>query len=180
VDEGERKIQWTGGTVLLIERLRGLRVLHWLALSVAIMVLEYYSGPYIQFAILLVFPVTVATVLHGFPVGAALAILLPLLRLSFFLRWPLPSSWSVAVTDSLIDVVILVGTAVLVDTLVRQERQLRALQGLLPICSFCKRIRDEAGDWRQLEQYIAARSSARFSHTVCPECGSRHYPELAD
>lgn len=166
--------------MLLIERLRGLRVHHWLALSVTIMVVEYYSGPYIQFAILLVFPVTLATVLHGVRIGAALALLLPLFRLSFFFRWSLPSSWSVAVTDSLIDVVILMGTAVLVDKLVRQERQLRALQGLLPICSFCKKIRDEAGDWWQLEQYIADRSSARFSHTFCPECGRRHYPEMAD
>jgi hypothetical protein len=164
--------------VLLIERLRGLRVHHWLGLSAVIMVLEYYSGPYIQFAILLVFPVTLATVLHGLRVGAALASILPLLRLSFYLRWPPASSWPVAVTDSLIDVVILAGTAVLVDRMVRQERQLRALQGLLPICSFCKRIRDEAGDWRQLEQYIAARSSARFSHTFCPECGRHHYPEV--
>lgn len=166
--------------MLLIERLRGLRVYHWLLPTAAILLVDYYTGPYIQFAILLVFPVTLATALHGVRAGVVLAILLPLFRLSFFLRWPLASTWPVAVTDSVIDIVILAATAFLVERLVRQERQLRVLEGLLPICSFCKRIRDEEGDWRQMEQYIAARSGARFSHTFCPECGRRHYPELAE
>lgn len=164
----------------ITERLRTLRALHWLGLSVAILALEYYTGPFIQFAILFVFPVTLATVLHGFKVGVALAVCLPLLRLSFFFYWPRPSSLALAAADSLIDVVILVGTATLIDKLTRQELELRVLEGLLPICSFCKRIRDEAGEWRQLEGYIASRSEARFSHTFCPECGRRHYPELTD
>lgn len=164
----------------VVERLRGLHAGHWLALSAAIMLLEYYTGPYLQFAILLVFPVTLATVLHGFRVGIALAVCLPLLRLSFFLRWPLPSSLGLAAADALVDVVILAGTAVLINTMVRQEQELRVLKGLLPICSFCKKIRDERGGWRQLETYIADRSAARFSHTFCPECGRRHYPELVD
>ena len=164
----------------ITERLRTLRALHWLGLSVAILALEYYTGPFIQFAILFVFPVTLATVLHGFKVGVALAVCLPLLRLSFFFSWPRPSSLALAAADSLIDVVILVGTATLIDKLTRQELELRVLEGLLPICSFCKRIRDEAGEWRQLEGYIASRSEARFSHTFCPECGRRHYPELTD
>jgi hypothetical protein len=122
----------------------------------------------------------VATVLHGLRMGIMLAVLLPLLRLTFFTTWPLPSSWALAITDASSGIVILVGTAVLIDQMVRQEQQMRVLQGLLPICSFCKRIRDEAGDWRQLETYISMRSAARFSHTFCPECGRRHYPELMD
>ncbi len=162
------------------ERLRGLRIAHWLGLSVAIMALEYYSGPHIQFAILLVFPLTIATVLHGRPVGIALATCLPLVRLSFFYFWRVEWSWSLVIADALIDVVILVGTVMLIARMARQEEELRILEGLLPICSFCKRIRDEGGQWRQLETYIAARSPARFSHTFCPECGRRHYPGLAD
>ena len=164
----------------LVEWLRTLRMVHWLGLSAAIMILEYYSGPHIQFAILFVFPVTLATALHGLRVGAVLAVCLPLLRLSFFARWPLPSSWALAAADALIDVVILMGTALLIERMVRQEQELRVLEGLLPICSFCKKIRDESGHWRQLETYIADRSPARFSHTFCPECGRRHYPGLVD
>jgi hypothetical protein len=166
--------------VSITERVRELGTVHWLALSAAIIALEYYTGPYVQFAILLVFPVTLATVLHGVRIGVALGVLLPLLRLAFFASWPLPSSWELATVDALTDVAVLAGAAVFIDRMVGQERQLRMLQGLLPICSFCKRIRDEAGDWRQLESYIASRSAARFSHTFCPDCGRRHYPGLVD
>lgn len=164
----------------LVEQLRGVRAIHWIALSIFVLALEYYTGPYLQFALLQVFPVVVATARHGRPVGVALAVLLPLIRLSFFFGWPMQSSWPIAVADALVDVFILTGTVVLIDRFIRQEQQLRVLQGLLPICSFCKKIRDEAGEWRQLESYIGARSSARFSHTFCPDCGRRHYPGLAD
>jgi PAS domain S-box-containing protein len=44
------------------------------------------------------------------------------------------------------------------------------LQGLLPICSNCKKIRDDAGTWNQLEEYIIKHSGASFTHGVCPEC----------
>jgi hypothetical protein len=44
------------------------------------------------------------------------------------------------------------------------------LTGLLPICSYCKRIRDDGNYWQQLEGYISAHTGAEFSHGVCPEC----------
>ncbi len=47
------------------------------------------------------------------------------------------------------------------------------LRGLLPICSVCKRIRDDQGYWKQLENYITAHSQAKFSHGLCPECARR-------
>jgi hypothetical protein len=77
-------------------------------------------------------------------------------------------------------VAILVATSALIERMVRQERELRVLEGLLPICSFCKRIRDEDGEWRQLETFISAHSSARFTHTFCRECGQRQYPDLVE
>lgn len=53
------------------------------------------------------------------------------------------------------------------------------LQGLLPICSYCHSIRDDANYWQRLEEYIGARSGARFSHSVCPSCFERHVrPQL--
>ena len=60
------------------------------------------------------------------------------------------------------------------------ERERDELKGLLPICSGCKKIRDDAGDWKPLEQYIEARSEARFSHGLCQDCLRRLYPEQAD
>ena len=61
----------------------------------------------------------------------------------------------------------------------RELARVKILRGLLPICSFCKKIRDDGGYWNQLEQYVAANSQADFSHAVCPECITREYPELA-
>jgi hypothetical protein len=51
---------------------------------------------------------------------------------------------------------------------------------MLPICGFRTRIRDESGEWLQLERNIAERSEASFSHTFCPECGRAHHGELLE
>lgn len=56
------------------------------------------------------------------------------------------------------------------------REKVKVLQGLLPICSSCKKIRDEKGVWRPLEAYIAEKSEADFTHGVCPECMARLYP----
>jgi hypothetical protein len=58
------------------------------------------------------------------------------------------------------------------------RKELKVLSGMLPICSNCKKIRDENGDWNQIESYVAQRSSAKFTHSICPECRSLLYPDL--
>lgn len=55
--------------------------------------------------------------------------------------------------------------------------QVRLVEGILPICMHCKKIKDDVGAWQPLEHYISARSDAQFSHGLCPECLERHYPE---
>lgn len=55
------------------------------------------------------------------------------------------------------------------------------LRGILPICSYCKKIRDDQNYWRQLEVYLSAHSRAQFSHGICPECYDKHVlPELGE
>lgn len=49
-------------------------------------------------------------------------------------------------------------------------KEINTLRGIIPICSYCKKIRDEGGSWNQLEKYISAHSDALFSHGICPEC----------
>ena len=56
--------------------------------------------------------------------------------------------------------------------------EVRTLSGLLPICSACKKIRDDRGYWQQIESYIRIHSNAEFSHGICPECMEKLYPEL--
>lgn len=53
----------------------------------------------------------------------------------------------------------------------------KMLKGILPLCSFCKRIRDENNEWQTMEDYIGKHSEAMFSHGFCPDCGKKHYPE---
>ena len=48
--------------------------------------------------------------------------------------------------------------------------QVRILQGIIPICMYCKRVRNEREYWEKVEQYVSKRSDARFSHGICPEC----------
>ena len=58
--------------------------------------------------------------------------------------------------------------------------QVRTLEGILPICSFCKKIRDDRNYWRQVEDYVGSHSEVKFSHSICPECMSKHYPDFAE
>ena len=55
--------------------------------------------------------------------------------------------------------------------------EIRTLRGILPFCSFCKKIRDDKGYWEQVDVYIKKHSEANISHGVCPECMKIHYPE---
>jgi PAS domain S-box-containing protein len=55
--------------------------------------------------------------------------------------------------------------------------QVKKLSGMLPICSSCKNIRDDHGYWKQIESYITEHSEALFSHSICPECAQKLYPE---
>jgi len=64
-----------------------------------------------------------------------------------------------------------------------EERQrllgeVKTLSGLLPICAYCKKIRDDKGKWNQFELYIRERSTANFTHSICPECASHQYAEF--
>jgi len=58
-------------------------------------------------------------------------------------------------------------------------KRVRQLQGLLPICSYCKKIRNDRNYWEQVDAYVASHSEAQFSHGVCPECYEVHLkPQL--
>ena len=66
----------------------------------------------------------------------------------------------------------------LIKSLKRAVLEIKTLQGIVPICSFCKKIRDDKGFWSQVESYVSHHTDAQFSHGVCPDCREEHYPEL--
>ena len=64
------------------------------------------------------------------------------------------------------------------DNLKKALAEIKTLRGILPICSSCKKIRDDDGYWEILEQYVQKHSEAEFSHSICPECVQKLYPDL--
>ena len=56
------------------------------------------------------------------------------------------------------------------ERILRYTTQVRQLEELLPICSYCKKIRDDRNYWQQIEAYISERTGSDFSHSVCPDC----------
>jgi len=65
----------------------------------------------------------------------------------------------------------------LISDLQKALGKVKKLSGLLPICSHCKKIRDDKGYWSQIEEYIQDHSAAEFSHSICQECAKKYFPE---
>jgi DNA-binding NtrC family response regulator len=65
----------------------------------------------------------------------------------------------------------------LIEELQEALNKARTLSGLLPICAACKKIRDDAGYWHQVEKYLRDHADIEFSHSLCPDCIQEYYPE---
>ncbi|HOP41516.1 MAG TPA: PAS domain-containing protein [Geobacteraceae bacterium] len=65
----------------------------------------------------------------------------------------------------------------LIRQLQKALNEVKTLSGLLPICSYCKKVRDDKGYWKQIESYISEHSELFFTHGLCPECLAHHYPQ---
>ena len=68
----------------------------------------------------------------------------------------------------------LVARLVAAERIVGLRHHVSVLECLLPICSYCKRIRDEKDQWHSVENYVTARFGAKFTHGICPDCFDKH------
>ncbi len=81
-----------------------------------------------------------------------------------------------AVFFGILGLVVGTATTFFLNIITRERRRVKLLEGLLPICSYCKRIRDDTGTergqgpWYEIEHYIASRTEADFTHGICREC----------
>jgi len=66
----------------------------------------------------------------------------------------------------------------LINKLEKSLEEIKTLRGILPICSYCKKVRDSNGNWEQIDVYIHKNSDADISHSICPTCMKKHYPEM--
>jgi hypothetical protein len=110
--------------------------------------------------------------------------------LDYFLQPPVLEIWKVISNRAIALVVIWVTASLgLQRRIAEQKREnavrerekvledIRILRGFLPICAWCKKIRDDEGYWTQIEEYIQRHSEADFSHGICPECAKKLSPE---
>lgn len=150
----------------------------WVGLAAVILVGDYFTGPVVSLFILFVIPVALAARLSGRRWGVGLGTLMPLMHFGFTFLWQTPWTALDALINAGVRMAVLVAVAVIVDHITRQAREIRVLRGLLPVCCFCRKIRTEDQNWQQIEAYITKHSEATFTHTFCPECAKKHYPEF--
>ena len=150
-----------------------------IGLCSCILILDFFSGPRIQFPILLVLPVVISGWNRGARWAVSLGISLPLARIAFHLVWAEPFTWPYLILNTVIRACVLSGIGYLVSQAAAQVRELKVLRGLVPICSHCKKIRSNEQHWIPVEKYVSDRSEAAFSHTICPDCLETHYGSVA-
>jgi len=67
-----------------------------------------------------------------------------------------------------------------VNELQEALNHVKLLQGIIPICMYCHKIRNDNNAWDQLEMYISNHSDAEFSHSICPQCLEKRFPDIDD
>ena len=146
-----------------------------------VLLIDYATGKFIMFPILFVIPVMLAAWFSAKRTAYALAVVLPLGRLAIASLFDKPDPFVFLAINALIRMVVLGLLAFLVARTSRQTKELaqrvKQLEGILPICMFCKRIRDGQENWHPLEVYISQHSKANFSHGICADCAKKHYGE---
>jgi hypothetical protein len=162
-----------------------LHPLWWVGIAGLLLWGDYVTGPKTEFPVVYAIPVTLAAWYSGRWPALALALAMPLVHVVFLLTlWQQPGSIAALVATTTIRTAVVIAMALWFARLSEHERELRrhvqTLEGLLPICSFCKNIRNESGEWKRLETFISERSPVQFSHGFCPSCWNTHYAELGD
>ena len=154
--------------------------LWWVIIAPVILAIDYALGLAFEFTAVYIVPVTMAAWYSGRGTGLAMAAGFPLSR--YALLSGLQIAPMATVTQNTMTCLVVFAFLALVFARFaeherRLERQIRVLEGLLPICAVCKSIRDAKGEWTRLEAFIQARSDAKFSHGLCPACVASQFEE---
>jgi K+-sensing histidine kinase KdpD len=162
-----------------------LQPMWWIGIGAALVAMDYLLGPASQFPVIYVIPVTLAAWYSGKRPALAMAIAVPLLHIVFLATlWRQSDSVATLVAQTAMRGAVIIVMALWFARLSAHEQELNqrveTLEGLLRICSFCRKIRNEDGAWQPLERFVAERSNTRFSHGMCPTCQKTHYPAFQD
>jgi hypothetical protein len=141
---------------------------------------DFVGGPFVQFPIAYIIPVALAAQFSNPRLSYSLAVIQPLIRFGFVFMWDVPWSLTVSIVNAIIRMAVLLTIAYFINRTVRLTREIKRLEGFLPICSFCKKIRNEQNEWQKIEMYISKNSQADFTHSICPDCAKTHYADFLD
>lgn len=147
----------------------------WLMLSALSVAVDYLTGPAYNFPLLVAIPIVFSTWYSGKRWGISIGIVITFGEIFITTLWAPGISNTTIIAFITARLLVLFSFIIFVDMIVKQRSEIRMLSGLLPICSFCKRIRDDNGNWIVLEKYIHDHSEAEFSHSLCPDCAEKHY-----
>lgn len=153
-------------------------------LSVIFLLADYLMGPYVAFPITFIIPISLTAWWFGRTAGIVIATIMMLARLGCGPSWelPIPNLLAYKVINAIIREIVFVLLVLLVDRVAVQQRalehKLKVLEGILPICSYCHKIRNEADEWEQMERYITRKTNAEFSHSICPDCREQYFGHL--
>ena len=152
----------------------------WWTLAAALFIaLDYFLDAGTAFPTLYLIPVILAAWYSGRSAAIALAAAVSVFHLLVLILGWQGESLTLPILMTIVRGAVISVIALWFARLSEHERQLHRyvvkLEGLLPICSFCKSIKNEAGDWESLEAFISERSDADFTHGLCPSCLKKHY-----
>ena len=154
------------------------------ASAALVLIIDFFTGRHLEFPIAYAIPVGLAAWKRKPHFSVFFAFVLPLIRIAFHIPWHELQNLAVAVMNAFINIVSLFLYSILISNSAQNKRSLekkvKVLEGILPICASCRRIRDENGQYIQIEGYISEHSNASFSHGICPECARKLYPDFID
>jgi len=150
-------------------------------LAIIILYLDYITGPEIQFPVLFILPVILVTCYRNIYWGVILSILLPVVSTYYIYLWNDNQEAVYIIINVVIRVSMFSFISFLISVVVRQKKALSErvsnLEKFLPICSYCKKIRDKDNKWHSIESYITGKTDTEFSHGLCPDCAKKYYKD---
>ena len=157
----------------------------WILAATALVLVDSVAGPRVEVPAIYSVLVALAAWYSGRTTGLLLACTLPVSRLVLAL-WVWPPGTASLEAESVGAILRLCTFTLLALLMFRLceheralERNLTMLQGLLPLCSHCKRIKNASNEWEPFESYLESRTGVEFSHGICPQCAHERYPDAS-
>lgn len=155
----------------------------WLPVAAALVSVDYATGPYFQFPSVYILVVVAAAWFSGLTTGLALSVIMPISRVALMLTlWNQPWDAATFFATAATRLVVFSVMAVLVSRLADHERALarevQVLKSLLPVCTYCRKVRRTDDRWTTLEAY-AQEAAPEFATGLCPDCANSRLPEYA-